>query len=534
MTRPAPLPQYAWPPLLPDQLDDILAATTESLGNAWDEVLQRQAAVLADVTNIRREAVLATLDELQASVAGFRDTLEDQGRVFARRTLPGAYAAGAMDPAGLPTRAPFRWTQPHVDAVLSLSADSYGDFLERSREAGRTSDAFARAVRKAARTQLPRAAIAGRTGQQVARDLARSLERQGISSVTYRDGSRRHVRDWSEMATRTKVAVARNAGTLNRLHEGGVRFVEVFDGAACGWTAHGDGDTANGSIRTLRDAAAHPISHPRCRRGFGGRPDIVDETDAADAPLSTTADQRVDQATSEGGERQGELERARNRQRAARDQRRAERLAAPVDPLALVDLAAASDDELLGLMGREDVADSDDALERVLAELDRREQAEPIVDVAQAIGKGTQTADEAKALADYFADLERRDAELIAAKGAPPPPVRGARARQREEWELLREAQLDQAREATRGRLVNSLGQRAGVTEHALWDLPARDVVRYLSEELHDYFREDASRRLTYSQYASPNAPRTRKGREAFVKALQEDSAVERRRRARR
>ena len=56
-------------------------------------------------------------------------------------------------------------------------------------------------------------------------------------------------------------------------------MVEVFDGFDCGWTGHRDPDKANRSVRTVEEAAEWPISHPRCRRGFGPRPDLVAEAD---------------------------------------------------------------------------------------------------------------------------------------------------------------------------------------------------------------------------------------------------------------
>lgn len=52
-------------------------------------------------------------------------------------------------------------------------------------------------------------------------------------------------------------------------------MVEVFDGLDCGWTTHQDTDKANRSVRTVEDAAEWPIPHPRCRRGFGPRPDLT-------------------------------------------------------------------------------------------------------------------------------------------------------------------------------------------------------------------------------------------------------------------
>jgi hypothetical protein len=51
--------------------------------------------------------------------------------------------------------------------------------------------------------------------------------------------------------------------------------MQVFDSAGCGWTSHKDTDKATGTLRTVEDAAAWPISHPRCGRAFGPRPDAT-------------------------------------------------------------------------------------------------------------------------------------------------------------------------------------------------------------------------------------------------------------------
>jgi hypothetical protein len=68
----------------------------------------------------------------------------------------------------------------------------------------------------------------------------------------------------------TETANAFNKASLNAYASSGlVDFVEVFDGLDCGWTKHDDSDKAHGSIRTLEDAADHPIAHPRCQRAFG-------------------------------------------------------------------------------------------------------------------------------------------------------------------------------------------------------------------------------------------------------------------------
>lgn len=113
------------------------------------------------------------------------------------------------------------------------------------------------------------------TGKQAAKTLADKLaEQYGLTHVVYRNGARVPVRVWAEAATLTKSAVAYNAETLNRAREAGVRHVGVVDGADCGWTSHQDPDKATGTVRSVEEAAEWPISHPRCRRSFGPRPDV--------------------------------------------------------------------------------------------------------------------------------------------------------------------------------------------------------------------------------------------------------------------
>jgi hypothetical protein len=40
--------------------------------------------------------------------------------------------------------------------------------------------------------------------------------------------------------------------------------MQLFGGAGSGWTSHQDPDKSTGTLRTVEDAAAWPISHPRC------------------------------------------------------------------------------------------------------------------------------------------------------------------------------------------------------------------------------------------------------------------------------
>ncbi|MDX3078516.1 hypothetical protein [Streptomyces sp. MI02-7b] len=170
----------------------------------------------------------------------------------------------------------FTWTLIYTKALQSLAADSHADFLIRSQEEQHIAGAIYRAVREATRREVPLLAAGHTTAVQAARSLAERLAAEHqLTQVIYRNGARYPVQAWAEAATLAKSAVAYNAGTLNRAREAGVTYMQVFDGAGCGWTSDKDPGKATGSLRTVEDAAAWPISHPRCRRAFGPRPDVV-------------------------------------------------------------------------------------------------------------------------------------------------------------------------------------------------------------------------------------------------------------------
>ncbi|MFF3406707.1 hypothetical protein ACFYW8_10905 [Streptomyces sp. NPDC002742] len=245
------------------------------LDDAWQRLAAQQTAVLAAIGDGDRSRMVADrLAQFQAAIVDFRQRVDAEARAFVARQLPHLYEQGAQRAAeSLGGR--FTWTLIHTDALQSLAADSYADFLRRSQEEQRMAGAFYRAVRDAARREVPLLAAGNTTAMQAAKALADRLAAEHqLRYVIYRNGARYPVQAWAEAATLTKSAVAYNAGTLNRAREAGVRHVEVFDGIDCGWTTHQDTDKASRTVRTVEDAAEWPISHPRCRRAFGPRPDL--------------------------------------------------------------------------------------------------------------------------------------------------------------------------------------------------------------------------------------------------------------------
>ncbi|MFD5425336.1 hypothetical protein [Streptomyces sp. NPDC127084] len=265
---------YEWPPLVPGDPDVIARRVAVVLEDAWQRLEAKQQEVIARFAeNSRTYYTVATLEEFKQAIADFRRRVDQEARQFVQRQLPHQYEKGGRAAAEA-LGATFTWTAFHRDALQSLAADSYADFLRRSEEAERMASQFYRAAREAARREVPLLAAGNMTAKQAAKNLAdRLASAHKLAYVVYRNGARVPVRVWAESATLAKSAVAYNAGTLNQTRQAGVGMVEVYDGFDCGWTSHQDPDKANRTVRTVEEAAEWPISHPRCRRGFGPRPD---------------------------------------------------------------------------------------------------------------------------------------------------------------------------------------------------------------------------------------------------------------------
>lgn len=283
--------RYDWPPLPVGDPAEGARLMGEAMQQAWDDLEAERIRVAESLTMGRKELVNATLLEFQDAMDRFREDISYHLERFAALHLSPQYLAGIQQGGGLPV-----WTTLHAAAFTALAIDTYEDFLQRSVAAGQTGEEFAKAVRTASRKELPKIAAGNRTARQAGRALQdRLIADYSITHVTYRDGSRVSAKLYSEMVARTKSAVAYNAGTLNEVYANGGEYVEVFDGSDCGWTDHGSSDKANGTIRTLDEAAMNPISHPNCQRGFGPRPDVTSTAQAKKAQASTTPEQRADQ-----------------------------------------------------------------------------------------------------------------------------------------------------------------------------------------------------------------------------------------------
>lgn len=242
------------------------AAAAERLIAVYQEtqasLRARIEAVIADPTAaVARRRLQGLLDDVDSTI----DRLEQAVHDWLEGELPPIWEAGGArfaDEAGTS----FTWTQHHLEAVQDLAERSWSDVLERTQFVRDETKATIRAL---ARTAARRAVVEGETATRAGAVLAQQVtEATGLLSVQYADGSLVPVAVWGEMNARTTTALAYNRGTFTQAHDDGFDELEVFDGEGCGWTEHDDPDLADGSVRTLEDCEAYPISHPNCRRSF--------------------------------------------------------------------------------------------------------------------------------------------------------------------------------------------------------------------------------------------------------------------------
>lgn len=302
----------ALPPSV-DELRDELAAL---YADASRSINKQLADLLLDPihTVAHRHVLLQRLRRLRGEVDRLTANIDGQARTWLSTRFPEAWQRGAIDAN---TGLPFKWTDDDLTAVTAIAREALDNLLGATRFV--RADAK-RLVRLAVRESAGMVVLEGEPLQTAARKLARTLEHRGIRAVRYQNGARHTLADYADTVIRTVTGTAYNRGTIGALRKAGTRYVQLFDGAGCGLRSHTDSDLANGTIRTLAEAEAYPLAHPRCGRSVVGRPDIVDPTQAlASARLSPAEQQR--QAREERA-REQQQERVRRRSRRSRRTRR--------------------------------------------------------------------------------------------------------------------------------------------------------------------------------------------------------------------
>lgn len=173
----------------------------------------------------------------------------DEGWRLYRALEPVLYgAAAAVGNLTAPHVAvsPYVDTDPRVLAILGESAQRLRHVTEETR----------RAVQR----ELVEGASRHYSPYQIAHGVPKEGYRglQAVVQETYRNRA--------ETIARTEIALASAASAADRYGVAGVQYVDIRDGAGCGWTRHDDEDKANGTRRLLADYVRYPLAHPNCRR----------------------------------------------------------------------------------------------------------------------------------------------------------------------------------------------------------------------------------------------------------------------------
>lgn len=302
----------------PAEVDRAARDLADLYRSAQQELEQQLAGLIGYRSAAARRRRLRDLDR---SLTATLDRLDADSRAWLQARFPDVYRTGARD-AAVQLGERFEWTDAHFAAVQALVDRTWDDILAATTY---VRDSAKRWVRDQARRQTGLSLLEGRTAQQAARafvsEAGEVVDALGgpVGMVRYADGSYRRLADYADMLLRTTTATAFNAGSLNVMTQHGVGWVEVIDGADCGWSHHDDPDRANGSIRPVAEAYAVPLSHPRCRRSFAARPDVRTATAAGRAGTIRSEASIADQAQAEAARAELFTRRRATRQRRERN-----------------------------------------------------------------------------------------------------------------------------------------------------------------------------------------------------------------------
>lgn len=216
------------------------------------------------------------------------DELDSETARWMNNEFTRIYAHGGIDGS---ITADFTWSQEHFDAVRLLAQDFMDDVLSATKYVRKDVKRF---VREAASFRIQQGVIQGDVPRTTALEIKQLLQERGIAAITYKDGSRHGLDEYTRMLTRTKTAQAYNTGTLTQAASEGVKFWEIIDGPECGLSFHDDPMRAAGMIVDRHTCDKFIISHPNCRRSFAPRPDIGTKKDLKTAQPFGTEEQRRD------------------------------------------------------------------------------------------------------------------------------------------------------------------------------------------------------------------------------------------------
>ncbi|MFD6149359.1 hypothetical protein [Streptomyces sp. NPDC060243] len=248
---------------LRSRLLTLVHSATSTLTGAWQILTSAQERLLNGVARIRpgrgnTRALRTAVTVFQQSLAAFDRAVAGFAARWTATDLPLVYQEGGLSMLDIADR-PYglwSWTARHQARITGVSAQYYADLMGRLQEALRRARVFLRAVQDAARDMLAaRIDVEGlRAGHR-------------LGTVVYANNAHHPVEAWARASLSWQAVTTANQGAAQTaLDELGCTHVEVRDGAGCGWTSHDDPDGADGTLRTIEDALAHPVAHPHCVR----------------------------------------------------------------------------------------------------------------------------------------------------------------------------------------------------------------------------------------------------------------------------
>lgn len=218
----------------------------------------------------------ARVRALQARILAEVDRLDRRSSAWVRYQLRDIWRAGGDEFARLladsDVAARFGWTMLHREGLRAIQADTLNYVLAANAHIDRRART---AVRRIVRDETVRKITDGRTARQEGKLIAQRLRDElGMTRIPDRAGRLIRVDVYGETVARTQSAIAYNRAAITQAVQERVRWLEIFDGAGCGLSAHGLGADANGMIVDVETAAQFPLAHPRCQRAFSPRPDL--------------------------------------------------------------------------------------------------------------------------------------------------------------------------------------------------------------------------------------------------------------------
>jgi hypothetical protein len=261
---------------IPDAVELLSAQIRADLQGVSDRIEAEQTRLIEAWPELAAVARRRLLREVQARVLALAAAAGEIARVQLGPVVGGAYRLGA-EQAALTTGVVATFGGVDTAAVAELARDAYADVLAATQH---ISDTTKELVRTMARERIADKLLAGQPPADAARRLRDDLQGRGIAAITYRDGARHQLGDYTDMLVRTKTAEATQAGGFGQARALGIEWMELMDGPGCGLASHRDARKANGLILTVDEAARYPLSHPRCRRVASPRPDITSAVDA--------------------------------------------------------------------------------------------------------------------------------------------------------------------------------------------------------------------------------------------------------------